>query len=156
MTRPEPESSEQDRAKPPAAWRSLVSLAILGLVLLAIGLAQTADGQSVLRQAGFSSDSKPFTELYFPAPASLPAVAARRQAVAFVIRNDSHRSRVYSWTVAETGPLFERHGETVLGVGQQRTNVVHVRVLCFGKRVHLQVSLLDPAQSIGFWERCRA
>ncbi len=149
--------SASSNPPPPKRWKILTTSGIVTLALLAAALAQTAGGGSVLKSAGLDASSTPFTEIYFPNPGTLPVAAAphhRRQLVLFVIRNEQHRSMTYRWRIDPPGAGRPTAGRTVLGVDQQTTAGGLVRIVCRSPRVRIQVTLLDPRETIGFWERC--
>jgi hypothetical protein len=128
-------------------------------VVAAGAVAQTRTGRSALRQLGLYPAPTPFTELYLASPRSvLSAVARRRkisrQQVDFVIRNEQHHARIYSWAVQSATGQAEPAGNLTLGSGQQKTVKTRVRFRCEGSRTKVTISLLQPAQSIFWWVRC--
>lgn len=143
----------------PARWKPLITGAIVALGLLATGIAQTSGGRQILKQAGLYASSAPFTEIYFPNPAELRVPARRHHRlhrVVFVIRNEEHESMSYMWSIGLASSPALRTGRTVLGVKQQTTVTRMVPVACSGSRVRVEVRLLKPPETIGYWEHCHS
>jgi hypothetical protein len=126
------------------------ALAVL-VVAVALGVAQTAPGRSLLKGAGLTAPPERYTELYFTTPDELPA-ASRSGTVSFTVRNDEGAPRNYHWTLRVAGNVQDSGQVTVR---PQRTAKVRrvVHVSC-GARVRVEVALTTPSQSIGYWARC--
>ena len=113
---------------------------------------------------------------------SAPVRAPRRESVAFVIHNASHHALTYRWSVHVrsarhgVGAAVGSAGTTRLRAGRAATIHRRVRTGCatadhasqpsarptrrsrtaLGRvRVRVTVALSKPAESIGYWVRCR-
>lgn len=136
--------------------------AVLALALLALGLAQSEPGRSLLRDAGLSAPSEPFTALAFARPDDLPQrpAAGAGVPVAFRIANEEEGRRTYAWRVVERAAGGDGGGETLasgrVGVepGAGATVRARVPLACAGRRTRVAVVLDDPAREIGFWVAC--
>ena len=98
------------RLLPPAGSRtSVLTAAVVALLLVAVGLAQTSAGRRLARSVGLAAPAEPFTELYFADQAAIAASTegyvhgATRQRVGFVIRNSEHHTMTYAWTLTSDG-----------------------------------------------------
>jgi hypothetical protein len=137
----------------------LATCSLLALALAGVLLAQTTGGKTILRHAGLYQQPTPFVELYFLHPQRLPIAAIRprpRQDVSFVIRNEQHEPGTYSWTIATKGSAAAATGHVMLRVGKQAMISRLVRVNCSASRAYVQVTLLAPRETIGYWDSCRA
>jgi hypothetical protein len=141
------------------ARRGLLAVLSVIILLAAAGVAQTSAGRDALRSLGLYPAPTPFTELYLADPGQVLSTVAPRHKVsstpiAFVIRNEEHRARIYSWNVkADTGRNAPT-GQLTLGSGQQKTVRTNLRFRCQGQRTKVTVNLLQPAQSLFYWVRC--
>lgn len=138
--------------------RLFVSVLIIVLILVAVGLAQTSTGQSVLRSLGLTARHSGFTALYFPYAAELPAAKSGRrghQQVVFVISNREGRRMSYDWRVSVSGQGVRLIGTDALPPGHDVRISQRLALRCPAGRKRVTVSLISPAQSIGYWVRCR-
>ncbi len=138
-------------------------IALVALISLAAGAAQTSPGRSLLQKAGLASAPASYTTLSFAHPQALPArlrsvVAAIH--VSFVIHNASGSSapRVYHWAIMLShagASLYGAVGQTRVPSGAGTTVNTTVLAVCTGGRLRLAVRLARPAESIDFWTACR-
>ena len=130
------------------------------IVVLGVGLAQTAAGRSVLRDSGLLGSPDGYTELEFVDPTKLAARVAPGGStvrVPFRIHNVEGGARTYRWSVvaiASGRPERVAAGRQDLASGQSRYLDPRAAIACTGGRVRIEVRLADPAQSIGFWVEC--
>jgi hypothetical protein len=136
------------------------SVALVAVVAVAAGSAQTNAGHVLLQKAGLSEVPASYTALAFAHPQSLPAQLGSKKSstyLLFVIRNVSGPPHFYHWQVllrhgehtqdmAAGQVRLPSHGETTIG----RT----VTTSCVGGRIDLIVHLTAPAESINFWAAC--
>jgi hypothetical protein len=141
---------------PPVKWRG--TLAVLAIVILAAGIAQTGAGHSLLRKAGLFEQPVSYTSLAFQHPQSPPLLTSRRAAVpvSFVIANAGDTPRTYQWTLSVVQGTLTRRLATgsirlVSGHRAALTKIAHV--VCT-QQVNLVVSLAHPAESIHAWAAC--
>jgi uncharacterized membrane protein len=155
--------------------RQLVSAGVLAVVLVVVGLAQTAVGRRTTRSLGLSAPRQAFTELYFDTPqrdatyVQSPQPAGSGRTPVFVIQNDEHRSMGYRWTVSVGGQV-RLTGTADVGAGRLDTVSPAVVVRCpaaprsrRGKRsaahisgtvIPVAVSLAEPPLSIRYLVDC--
>ncbi len=153
-----PQQPEPAVSHPAVRWRAAV--AVLALIVLAVGIAQTSAGHSLLAKAGLFAQPVSYTSLAFQQPQSLPAQLTSRRAsvpVSFVIANEGHAPRTYRWTLSlGQGTLTRRMatGSIRLASGQRSALTRVAQVACTGQQVSLVVSLAYPAESIHAWATC--
>ena len=137
--------------------------ALLLAVVLSIGVAQTAAGESVLRSAGLKADPERFTELAFSEPERLPDQVDRQNVVltpGFTIGNHQGQDRTYHWQIVRHVEGEQR--DHVLNEGRNRVPAgrtfairERARLDCPAGRVRLEVRLVEPAErKVGAWIRC--
>jgi hypothetical protein len=148
------------RRTQPTTVKASIAVAIVAVLTLVLGLAQTSAGRSVLQAAGLYRGPAAYTSLAFSnsqsLPASLPATGTKL-AVSFVISNVSTSPRRYQWSV-----LLNQRGHTSrLAVGGTQvpangraTVSRRVTVSCSSGQARLVVKLADPAESVDFWAAC--
>jgi hypothetical protein len=142
--------------------RHLLGVALVGAIaLLALGLAQTSGGGSVLRDAGVTSAPERYTELAFAHPARLPDQLRARRAllrIPFTLHNVGDAPRRYAWSVTSSadGPAGLAQGAVRAAPDERLRLDPRVRLSCTRGRVRVAVRLADPALTIGFWARCPA
>ena len=86
----------------PTTVKASIAVAIVAVVALALSLAQTTAGRSVLEAAGLYRGPSAYTSLAFSKPQSLPAsLSAKRTklTVSFVISNVSTTPHRYEWSI---------------------------------------------------------
>lgn len=137
-------------------------MALAIALLLAVGLAQTSPGHSVLKLAGLYEKPASYTSLSFQHPGFLPDQLAKRQAtipVSFVIGNTRGNSRDYQWSVTVVQGQQTRlvaAGTVLLGPG--RTAVVSrpaaITCIAGGEDVRIEVRLARPAEYIDSQTAC--
>jgi hypothetical protein len=137
-------------------------LALVALVVICAGAAQTSQGHALLRDAGLYKVPATYTELAFTNSDGLPdAPTAKGQVpVSFSVHNVSGSSSAYQWSIAVTREGKSQVKATgTLGVPAQSTATVTktVTAAC-GTAPNLQVviRLASPAESIDFWVTCPA
>jgi hypothetical protein len=148
------------RRTQPTTVKASIAVAIVAVLALALSLAQTAAGRSVLQAAGLYRGPSAYTSLAFSNPQSLPAslpATGTERAVSFVISNVSTSPHRYQWSVF----LNQRgHASRLAAGGTQVPADGHaavsrrVTVSCSGGRARLVVKLADPAESVDFWTAC--
>jgi hypothetical protein len=138
-------------------------VALLALVVLCVGLAQTGPGHSVLSGMGLYQPPASYTELTLAAPDNLPSALPSVGSpvnVAFDIHNVSGAARVYQWSIAlaKNGHnASQKASGTVTAPAQGRIAVRRsVAASCTGGRLQVQVRLARPAESVEFWVTCAA
>jgi hypothetical protein len=138
----------------------LLVAAVVAVVVLAIGVAQTAAGKSVLSQAGLTGGEDRYTELAFARPTAVPDYVSDKPAdleLPFAIRNAEGERRDYRWSlvvVSRRGTKTLDRGRLTLAAGASGTVGQRVKLRCAGDRVRVEVRLERPRQSIGAWIRC--
>jgi hypothetical protein len=159
--------------RPRVGLKPMITLAIVGLALLAVGLAQTTSGQDATRKLGVAAPSQGFTEMYFAQPTAIatlgefPNPSGRHVPVSFVLHNLSHGTRIYSWTIYVGSGDPKVTGRVTLAAGQQVTTQRRLALVCGSSsrratadrrlrttRIHVRFVLAKPAESLSFWELC--
>ena len=145
-------------APPVVKWGRIV--AVLALIVLAAGIAQTGAGHSLLRKAGLFEPPVSYASLAFRQPQSLPQQLASARAdvpVSFVISNAGHTPHTYQWAVSLVQGTQHRPvatGSIRLAPGHRAALTRAAHVVCTRQRVGLVVSLAHPAESIHAWTTC--
>ena len=135
-------------------------LAVIAAAALAVGLAQTSAGHSLLQAAGLYEEPASYTSLAFTHPQSLPthlSPAPTRVNLSFTVSNASADSRTYHWSM-----VLDRTGHTdrlAAGIvrvpaGDRATVSRTVRASCAGGQARMTVELTAPAESIDFLAAC--
>jgi hypothetical protein len=134
--------------------------ALIALVVICAGGAQTSQGHALLRDAGLYKVPASYTELAFTNSDALPdAPTAKGQVpVSFSIHNVSGSSSAYQWSIAvvRAGKSQVKATGTV-GVPVQGTATVSKTVTeACGTAPNLEVvvRLASPAESIDFFVTC--
>jgi hypothetical protein len=146
-----------------------LSAAILIVIVILAGLAQTSAGRRATALIGVRNEREPFTALAFLNPGTLGSAgvfytgAVVHDHVAFVITNAEHHALHYGWTVDfnPAGRLYR--GSVFLRSGASSTVSQTVLVPCDANvtpaRRHLhtitvRVSLRPSRESIDFQQEC--
>src|SRR5205823_6353849 len=82
--------------------RSRGLIALIGGIVILVGIFQTNVGHAILRWAGLSQGSSGYTSLSFLKPQSLPEqLQSKRSKViaSFVIHNATNTKRAYTWSI---------------------------------------------------------
>ncbi len=144
----------------PVKWWSVTAVA--AAMVLAMGVAQTSAGHTVLQKAGLLAQPSSYTSLAFQRPQSLPPQIDARQAnvtVSFQIRNASPAAQVYQWSVlVSEGTASSRvaAGGVTIAAGHGATITRSASILCVpGGRVRITVSLAHPNEFIDSWLDCK-
>jgi hypothetical protein len=148
-----------DAASHPAMrWRGTVALLVL--VVVVVGLAQTGAGLALLRKTGLFEQPVSYTALAFQHPQSPPALTSQRAAVpvSFVISNAGDAPRTYQWTLSVVQGTLTRRAATgsirvAAGHRAALTQIAHV-VCARQQQVRLVVRLTQPAESIDALAAC--
>jgi hypothetical protein len=151
---------------PRRASAAVGPIAVLVLVLVGLGVAQTSPGGRLLHALGISSPSEPYTELAFVTPASpgTPAPAATVR-VAFWVHNVEGGAHTYRWTATtqapSRAPIVAASGGLTLADGEVDTINLRIATGCAGSRSRISVSLSSASldgvhQTIGFFLPCPA
>ena len=134
-------------------------IAVLVLVLVGLGVAQTSPGGRLLHALGISSPSEPYTELALVNPAS-PGTPAPRATVrvAFWVHNVEGGAHTYRWTATtqapRRAPIVAALGGLTLADGAADTVQIRIPTGCAGLRSRISVSLGGAHQTIGYWQTC--
>lgn len=141
--------------------RSLIILvAIVAAVAVAVGLAQTSAGHSLLREAGLHEEPASYTSLAFTNPQSLPtrlSPAPSRVRMSFAVSNASADPRTYHWSVVlqRTRHTYRLAAGEVRVSAEDRVTVVRtVTASCTTGQVRMTVRIATPAESIDFLVAC--
>ncbi|MGO9780195.1 MAG: hypothetical protein ACLPQY_10585 [Streptosporangiaceae bacterium] len=157
---------DRDRPVPPRAAgtansRGLTALAVAaGLVVAAVGLAQTSPGHSLLREVGLYAEPATYTALAFTNPQSLPShlpAAPAQVAMSFGVGNASPGPQRYSWSIVlEAAGQTSRLAAGDVGVPAHGHATVTrtVTASCPGGKAVIAVRLAAPAESIDFQAAC--
>ena len=140
--------------------KGLVLAVIVAAAALAVGLAQTSAGHSLLQAAGLYEEPASYTSLAFTHPQSLPthlSPAPTRVNLSFTVSNASADPRTYHWSM-----VLDRTGHTdrlAAGIvrvpaGDRATVSRTVRASCAGGQARMTVELTAPAESIDFLAAC--
>ncbi len=141
--------------------RGLTALAVTaGLVVAAVGLAQTSPGHSLLREVGLYAEPATYTALAFTNPQSLPShlsAAPAQVAVSFAVSNVSPDPHSYSWSIVlkaagQTSRVAA--GEVGVPAHGHATVTRTVTASCPGGQAVMTVRLAAPAESIDFQAAC--
>jgi hypothetical protein len=138
----------------------VVAAIVAATVVIAIGVAQTAAGQSLLRGAGLIGRADHYTELAFQHPDLLPGKSPAGRApqrLPFTLRNAEGSPRTYRWTaVALHGERTTEltHGAVTLADGERALVRAHAVVDCAGDRTRVEIRLAGRPEAIGFWTSC--
>jgi hypothetical protein len=136
------------------------AVALMALVLLGAGLAQTRPGRGLLQGAGLLQVPSSYTELAFTVPSNVPVKLKSRHAligVSFGIHNVSDSQRTYRWTIifVRSGRSHVKASGAVRAPGQGQALVAkNFATVCVGGRLQVVVQLAIPAESIDFWTTC--
>lgn len=148
------------RSTHPITVKASIALGIVAALALALSLAQTTAGRSVLQAAGLYRGPTAYTSLAFSNPQSLPAslsATGTELAVSFVISNVSTSPHHYQWSIflSQRGHASRlAAGGTQIPADGRATVSRRVTVSCSSKRAHLVVKLANPAESVDFWAVC--
>jgi hypothetical protein len=135
-------------------------LAVAGVALLAVGIAQTSPGRTVLRKAGLLEPPVSYTSLAFEHPQSLPEQLSSQRAnipVSFQIHNYGNTVHKYEWSIVLTqGTLIQRlaSGTAEVAAGHAAVISRNEAVSCTQGQQRIIVRLTEPAESIDAWMRC--
>jgi hypothetical protein len=146
---------------PKRASAVLGPVAILFLVFVGLGVAQTSPGGRLLHALGISSPSEPYTELAFVNPAS-PGTPAPDATVrlAFGVHNVEGSAHMSTWTATtqapSRAPIIAASGRLTLANGASDTVDLRIPTGCAGAQSRINVSLGGAHQTIGFWLSCPA
>jgi hypothetical protein len=136
------------------------AVAVVALILAAIGFAQTGAGRAALRSVGLAGHAQSYTALYFASPAQLPAQLYSQEALLsapFVIRNQSSSARRYGWQIVATADGRQSQlatGHSTVASGGTTTVEWQRLASCVGGRLRIEVRLSAPRESISFWTMC--
>ena len=138
----------------------LYLLSIVAALLVCVGLAQTQQGHTLLRNVGLYEPPAVYTELTFSNPGSLPSALSKPNEnvkVSFSIHNISDVSRTYQWSIVfmHSGKSQPKASGAVVTPAQGRTGITKsLAAACTGGRLQVLVQLASPAESVGFWVTC--
>jgi hypothetical protein len=139
-------------------WRGLAGL--VGAVVLAAAIGQTAVGHAILQRSGLFEEPANYTSLTFEHPQSLPEQLRYRRtkvALSFVINNVGSASHDYQWSVR----LVQGHATRRLAAGSVAIASGHAAeiartadISCVRGKVQIIVSLARPDESIDAFMSC--
>ena len=140
--------------------RSRGLIALIGGIVVLVGVFQTNAGHAILRAAGLSQGLQGYTALSFLKPQALPRqLQSKRSKVvaSFVIQNATNTKRDYSWSIflihdAQTDHLYTSNVSLTPGSKAEITR--HVTIQCTNGQVRMVVSLKHPAESISALMAC--
>jgi len=140
--------------------RLLSWISIVAVAALAIGLAQSGVGHSLLNQVGIFAKPANYTSLTFTNPQSLPtriSSTPTRVHISFTLGNTSGGPRSYHWSM-----IFEHGngnhdlaaGEVSLSPGENTVVARTVTASCASGQARITIQLAAPGESIFFWVVC--
>lgn len=135
-------------------------LAVAGVALLAVGIAQTTPGRTVLRKAGLLEPPASYTSLAFEHPQSLPEQLSSQRAnipVSFQIHNNGNTGHEYEWSIVlAQGTLIQRLASGTAEAAAGHATVINRTepVSCTQGQQRIVVRLTQPAESIDAWMTC--
>jgi hypothetical protein len=144
-------------------WRIqwLAAGLLAGVVIAAVGLAQTATGTSLLRKAGLTEPPPRYTELAFAHPTLLPEKfpdGVFKIRAPFTLHNAEGRDYTYHWIVQQ---IDGKQARTVAGGASHATAdetlPVNPRMKLDCRhpgRMKVIVRIQRPDRSIGWWGDC--
>lgn len=138
----------------------IILVATAAAVALAVGLAQTSAGHSLLREAGLYGEPASYTSLAFTNPQSLPthlSSAPTRLSMSFAVSNASPDPRTYHWSIVLEGTghaYYLTAGEVRVPAEGRATVARTVTALCTRGQARITVQVAAPAESIDFWVAC--
>ena len=139
-------------------WRGVVAL--VAVVAVAAGMAQTSVGHEMLRKTGLLEEPPSYTSLAFQNPQFLTEQLGSKRnniGVAFVIHNAGITPRDYQWSV-----LLVQNGRTHrvaagglrVASGREAAITRSAEISCTRVRVRVIVKLASPAEFIDSWIAC--
>lgn len=137
-------------------------LALVALIVICAGLAQTGQGHALLSDVGLYEQPAAYTELAFTDPGLLPNTQIQAKEpvpVSFSVHNVGASSQTYQWsiTVTHDGKTQEKAKGTVGVPSQGKVTVAKSVAACgTGSTAQVVVHLASPAESISFWVLCPA
>ena len=142
--------------------RSRGLIALVGGVVVLVGIFQTNVGHAILRMAGLSQGSSGYTSLSFLKPQSLPGqLQSERSKVvtSYVIHNATNTKRDYTWAIvlirqAQADRMYT--GSVSLAPGRKAEITRNVTIQCTRGQIRMVVSLEHPAESISALMACRS
>jgi hypothetical protein len=144
---------------PKRASAAFGPVAILLMVFVGLGVAQTSPGGRLLHALGISSPSEPYTELALVNPAS-PGTPAPGATVSFAfwVHNVEGSAHMYTWRATtqapRRAPIVAASGHLTLANGASDTVALRIPTGCVGSQSRINVSLGGAHQTIGFFVRC--
>ena len=141
--------------------RHVFGVAVVAAVaLIAVTVAQSAFGRTVLRDAGFDGGDERYTELAFAQPTKVPEwLDTYRPSLDLpvLIHNGEGEQRSYRWTATirhgRRAKVLDR-GTVDLAADGRATIEPKVEFSCRRGRVRVDFAVDHPKQSIGAWIRC--
>lgn len=139
-------------------WRS--HLAVMAVVLITVGVAQTGLGRKALAESGLFQTPVGLTSLSFLRPTALPLAMSSGHShleISFAVTNTAAVARSYEWTVVLV------KGNRILPVARGNARVQSrgsvdiartARITCRHGRIEIRVALQNPAESIDAWVTC--
>lgn len=142
----------------PVKWWSTITMA--AAIVLAMGVAQTSAGRTLLQKVGLFEQPSSYTSLAFLSPQFPPGQINSRQAnvpISFGIRNVSQISQTYEWSVLVSGVTAHKMaaGEVRVPAGREATITRSAQISCTKSGpVRVTVSLAHPSESIDSLSTC--
>jgi hypothetical protein len=141
--------------------RHVIGVAVLAAVaLIAVTVAQSAFGRTVLHDAGLEGGDERYTELAFAQPTKVPEWVDEYRPkldLPVSVHNGEGSRRSYRWTAtvrhgARTKVLDR--GTVDLAPDARASVEPEIEFGCRSGRVRVDFAIDDPKQSIGAWIRC--
>lgn len=142
----------------PVKWWRTITMA--AAIVLAMGVAQTSTGRTLLQKAGLFEQPSNYTSLAFLSPQILPQQINSRQAnvpISFGIRNVSQISQTYEWSMLVSGVTAHNmaSGEVSVPAGREATITRAAQISCTKSGpVQVTVRLAHPSESIDSLSKC--
>lgn len=143
-----------------STWPTLA--AMLGALLLGLGICQMSFGQAVLKRIGVGGNQSGYTSISFQYPQSLPTALREVRTtlkVDFKINNETTTTNIYRWTLHLLQGTDNRDiatGDARIAPGQTMLMARAVVIYCDKGRVRITAALARPSEHIDAWMTCKA
>ena len=155
---PQPDESDDKQNRMPTWWRIPAGLTVgIGV---ALALAQTGAGQSVMRETGLDRPAASYTALSFTDPMALPThlpIGHFSTDVSFTLGNASQTTNHYQWTIRfmdDKRVTSIATGQATVQGGGTINETKTVAGLCHSGKLKIVVSLAAPAEAINYTASC--
>lgn len=138
-------------------WGGLVAL--VAVVTLAVGAAQTGVGHSILQRTGLFEEPTGYTSLAFQNPFPTEQLRSRRTSITlpFVIHNAASTAHTYQWSlhlVQGRHTYRVASGSVSVASGREKIIAPSAKIFCTQGQVEIVVSLAHPAEYIDAQMTC--